>query len=300
MSHFNKTMLSRQEKKWILEQRITRLTDNQEVLIYPMGAERYLSLVLAGNKKERYNIKADIIGKHVLVIPGYGNSGFLFALAGAASVTIYDKDPVTIAWIKAFKKYYNYREFNEQGIPFPSIGELLTALTCWYPPLISLPHGQFKNGLLWIINPQALRRTYIFYMLSLVQKAIHTKTQDDFELNKNIYFYAGEINNIIRTQNKTIFDTAFVPYLLGVTNGIETPEEIVQFLIQLTQLVPKGSILVTPSQNAKESYVLGQRYFTTTGYANFNSIPKLQKYIKTEDKNWFKTQGLAVFNQFIK
>ena len=38
----NKTTLNRQEKKWIAEQRITRLSDQKEVLIYPMGAERYL------------------------------------------------------------------------------------------------------------------------------------------------------------------------------------------------------------------------------------------------------------------
>ena len=37
----SKTVLSHQEKKWILEQRLTRVSDNKEVLIYPMGAERY-------------------------------------------------------------------------------------------------------------------------------------------------------------------------------------------------------------------------------------------------------------------
>ncbi len=106
----HETILSKQEKKWISERRVTRLSDNKEVQIYPMGAERYLSSILFENKKGRYNIKADIEGKDVLVIPGYGNSGLLFAHAGAKSVTVYDKDPVTIAWVKAFKKYYHYRE----------------------------------------------------------------------------------------------------------------------------------------------------------------------------------------------
>src|SRR5580704_523236 len=104
----NDTILSQQEKKWILERRITRLSDNKEVQIYPMGAERYLSSVLFNlknavesatsgyctdslrdcddstaffrfkNQKNDYAISTDIEGKDVLVIPGYGNSGFLF------------------------------------------------------------------------------------------------------------------------------------------------------------------------------------------------------------------------------
>ena len=42
----HETILSKQEKKWISERRVTRLTDNKEVQIYPMGAEKYLSSVL--------------------------------------------------------------------------------------------------------------------------------------------------------------------------------------------------------------------------------------------------------------
>lgn len=45
------TILSKQEKTWILDRRITRLSDNKEVQIYPMGAERYLSSALAGSQK---------------------------------------------------------------------------------------------------------------------------------------------------------------------------------------------------------------------------------------------------------
>lgn len=167
----HETILSKQETKWISEQRVTRLSDNKEVQIYPMGAERYLSSMLFETKKSRYNIKADIEGKDVLVIPGYGNSGFLFAHAGAKSITVYDKDPVTIAWIKAFKKYYHYREPGA-GNQYPSIGEIITALTRWYPPLITLPFGRYRNILFWVVNPNLLRRVYIHYMLSLVRQAM--------------------------------------------------------------------------------------------------------------------------------
>lgn len=291
----HETILSKQEKNWILERRITRLFDNKEVQIYPMGAERYLSSTLFENKKERYNIRADIEGKNVLVIPGYGNSSFLFAQAGAKSITVYDKDPVTIAWMKAFKKYYHYKEYNNKGEPYPSIGELFTALTSWYPPLITLPSGKYSNILFWSINPNLLRRTYIHYMVHLVRHAIELKIADNFELDKNIQFNTGTIDNIVGKE-KPIFDTAFVPYLLGVKNGIEKEEEIVRFIEQLLEFVPQGHILVNPSRNTKEFYITGKRYFVTIAYENIQDIPKLKPYFYKEDRHWFRTQGLVAFS----
>lgn len=287
------TILSEQEKKWILDRRVTRVSDNKEVQIYPMGAERYLSSALFEKNKNQYDIRADIEGKDVLIIPGYGNSCFLFAQAGARSITVYDKDPVTIAWIKAFKKYFHYREQTDTK-SYPSIGELLTALTHWYPPFIALPSGKFINALFWAIHPNSLRRVYIHYMLSLVQQAIQAKSQDDFELDKTIQFHAATLNEILMSKGKQVFDTAFVPYLLGVENGIEKEKEIADFIKQLATLVPNGHILVTPSRDTKDFYMTGKRYFVTTKYKNLQTIPGLSSYAISEDKNWFRAQGLAV------
>lgn len=289
------TILSEQEKKWILDRRVTRLSDNKEVQIYPMGAERYLSSALSGNQKNRYDIRGDIEGKNVLVIPGYGNSSFLLAQAGAKSITAYDKDPVTIAWMKAFKKYYLYREYDNRGNQLPSIGELFDALTCWYPPLFTLPQGKFANFLFWIIHPNSLRRTYIHYMVTLIQRAIQSKTQSNFELDKNIQFHVGTVDKILMSDKKQIFDTAFVPYLLGVQNGIEKEKDIVGFIEQLIKVIPDGRILVSPSRDMKEHYIMGKSYFITTGYSEIQEIPELKTYAIGEDKYWFRTQGLAIF-----
>lgn len=290
------TILNEQEIKWLLDRRVTRLSDNKEVQIYPMGAERYLSSILFKNKKERYNIKADIEKKDVLVIPGFGNSAFLFAEAGAKSVTVYDKDPVTIAWVKAFKKYYHYREQGGGNDScYPSIGEILTALTLWYPPLLNLPFGKYKHILFWAVNPNLLRRIYIHYMLSLICQAVKSNIQDSFELDKNIQFHAGTVNEIQTNNEKAAFDTIFVPYLLGVRNGIENEKDIVDFMDQLIKFVPQGHILVNPSRNTKEFYITGKQYFITAGYANIQAIPGLSAYFLKEDKYWFHTQGLAVF-----
>ncbi|QMT60338.1 ABC transporter permease [Legionella sp. PC997] len=285
------TILTKQEKKWILERRITRIADNKEVQIYPMGAERYISSALAGNQKKRYDIRPHIEGKNVLVIPAYGTSSFLFAFAGAKSVTAYDKDPVTIAWMKAFKKYYLYREYDTQGNALPSVGELFDALTCWYPPLINLSQGKLVNFLFWIIQPNLLRRAYIHYMVVLVQRAVQSINQTNYELDKNIQFQVGTIDKI---QEQT-FDTAFVPYLLGVENGIEQEKDIVDFMRKIVKIVPDGFILVTPSRNTKEHYIIGRSYFLTTDYADIQAIPELKTYVIARDKYWFRTQGLAIF-----
>lgn len=290
MTSFTNTSLTKQEIQWIKEQRFTRLTDNQEALIYPMGAERYLSLVLFGNQKTAYNILNDIKDKEVLVIPGYGNTAFLFAQAGASSVVVYDKDPVTIAWVKAFKKYYHYRQYSAQGKPYPSVGELLAALTSWYPPLLPLPRGFVKNALSWVLLPKTLRRTYLFYLLALVAQAIESTSEECFELNKNIMFFDGELNQVKQT-----FHTVYVPYLLGVSNGIESEKAIVDFVKQALRLVPKGRLLITPCRNTKEFHLAGKRYFMTTGYASIKDIPDLSPYFVDEDPHWFTTQGLVVF-----
>lgn len=289
--HEDETILGKQEKQWIIEQRVIRLTDNKEVQIYPMGAERFLSSILFGEKNSCYDIRADIEGKNVLVIPGHGNSGFLFAQAGAKSVTVYDKDPVTIAWIKAFKKYYYYREQNDVK-RYPSIGELLSALTCWYPPLLELPFGKYIHMFFWLIQPNTLRRVYIHYALFLARQAIQSKTKEAYEFEKNLHFHSGTIETITREQ---LFDTAFVPYLLGVKNGIETEKEIIQFMRQLFALTPGGRILVNPSRNTKEFYCLGKRYLETIPFNSIQSIPALASHYLQEDKNWFRTQGLVIF-----
>jgi hypothetical protein len=69
-------------------------------------------------------------------------------------------------------------------------------------------------------------------MLSLVRRAIQAN-KEDFELDKDIKFYAGEVYQLIDHKEKQIFDTAFVPYLLGVQNGIESEKNIVDFMRQL-------------------------------------------------------------------
>ncbi|KTD75099.1 hypothetical protein [Legionella waltersii] len=288
-----KTILTKQEEAWVLSNKFTRATDEEEVLIYPMGAERYLLSQLLSKEEGRYPIIDDIKGKNVLVIPGYGNSAFLFADAGATSVTVYDKDPVTIAWVKAFKKFYHFRECST----YPSIGEVLTALSKWYPPLLTIPGSRLMNTILWGLNPKALRKRYLRYMLSLTQKAMQLNPKNDFELEYQIDFHSGELKHCLKNNTQSNFDTVYVPYLLGVTNGIERVYDITQFIHQIIEHMPSCRILITPSQKNKEFHIVGSSYFSTTEYNQFADIPGVDSLVVAEDSGWFKTQGMLVLGK---
>ncbi|HFL2714591.1 TPA: ABC transporter permease [Legionella pneumophila] len=285
----DETELTPQERKWILEKRVLRLTDNKEVQIYPMGAERYLFSMLSSNDNNRNFIKREITGKDILVIPGHGTSCFYFAYFGSKSVTVYDTDPVTIAWVKAFKKFYHYRGHDSQV--YPSVGDIIIALTRWYPPYLRLPVGNSVNYFYYLMNPNALRCIYIHYMLLLVQKAVQSEQSGEFELSARIHFHPAKLDSSDLSTN-TIYDTAFVPYLLG--GGIENQEEIIQFIKLIVQFVPKGHILITPSHNTKEYYYVGKRYFVTTGLKNIHDISGVSSYIVDEYDHWYRTQGLVV------
>jgi hypothetical protein len=131
-------------------------------------------------------------------------------------------------------------------------------------------------------------------MLLLVRQAIENDPKENFELDKNIVFYCGEIQQLLREHKNKFFDTVFVPYLLGVENGIEARQDIIHFVEQLIQVVPHGYILITPSRSNKEFRITGKRFFVTTGYASIQAIPELQKYIVREDPHWLETQGLVI------
>lgn len=280
--------LTAQEQEWILAKRITRITDNQEVLIYPMGAERYIQSQLQYPAHDRYPIYKDIVEKDVLIIPGYGNNAFIFAEAGAKSVSVYDKDPVTIAWLKAFKLYFHYKIDAHS----PSVGELLTALTKWYPPSLHIPTGRIKRTILWLIQPKALRRQYLLLIIKTVQQAIQENIDTTYELNQAIQFFVGELKNVTG-----IYDTVYVPYLLGVKNGIEKERDIVKFIKDICKTMHRGNILITPTRNTKEFHLTGNSYFSTTSYDSLSELPELKDLIKEEDPQWFKTQGMLVIKR---
>jgi hypothetical protein len=294
----NETTLSKKELSWLKNRRVTRLTDNKEVQIYPMGAERYLYSALNHEVRGRYIINSLIQNKNILVIPGFGNSGFLFANAGAQSVCVYDKDPVTIAWVKAFKKYYHYHE-TSNDYHYPTIGTLLDALTQWYPPLLKLPHRNALNLINKIINPNGLRRRYIHYLVYLVQQAILSNTNNCYELAKNITFNTGTIESVKQDLNAP-FDVAYVPYLLGIQNGIECEQEIIQFIKKIIELIPNGQIIITPSRNTKEFYLLGKQYLITRSINELALLDELSAFNFEEDTYWYRTQGLCVFSSKVK
>ncbi|VEB35962.1 ABC transporter permease [Legionella sainthelensi] len=114
---------------------------------------------------------------------------------------------------------------------------------------------------------------------------------------KKIQFHVGTVDEISIIQEKQSFHTVFIPYLLGVENGIENEKEIVQFLKKLIEIIPDGRIIVSPSKDVKDFHFFGKRYFVTTEYTNIYDIPGLKEYLLENDEHWFRSQGLAVFGQ---
>lgn len=277
--------LSGQEKEWLLARRVTRLTDNHEVQIYPMGAERYLAEMLSPEKNTAlHNLVQD---KSMLVIPGYGNNSFLFAKAGAKKVDVYDKDPVTIAWMKAFFLFYNWRWGAN-----PTIAELMQALTCWYPPrlkLATLVSWQIKLN--WLINPQNLRRHYLFLMLSIVQEALRQNILSDYAMPKKLHFHCGELTEI---DSSGAYELIYIPFLLGVRNGIEEKENIVRFIDRLLTTFPQARLLITPAVRKREFLLLGKNYFVTSGYDSLTAMTEIANRYRCVQYPWFRQQGLLI------
>ncbi len=311
-----KICLSEQEKKWLTSKRYKRLTDGQPILISPMGSERFLYSVLCGadqkisllNKfvyswlfglnKKRFNLKSYIIDKNVLVIPGYANNSFILAHSDAKSVTVFDKDPITIAWLKAIKKYYNYSQsFNSSATSYPSIGDILNALTAWYPPLIKLPKGNLLNLLLFFIYPNELRHRYLNYMVQLIADALQKNISDGFELDKKISFFVGDDSRLNDININSDIDTVYIPYLLGVENGISNKKNIINFIESIFAKFPNCNIFITPSRGIKQFSLVGHKYLVADNIKSLKDIDELKKYFIGEDNQWLRTQGLMRFKK---
>ncbi|OGV28318.1 MAG: hypothetical protein A3F18_03205 [Legionellales bacterium RIFCSPHIGHO2_12_FULL_37_14] len=284
--------LTEEEINWIQQGRLTRLTDNEPALIAPMGAERYLALQLFEDHAKRFALRKTIAGKNLVIVPGYANNAFLFAQAGAKSVTVYDKDPVTIAFIKAIKNYYYFQEAKK-----PNIGELVSALTDWYPPLLAAPKSKINNLPSLLFYPIGLRKKYFIYLLSLLKKAVLTKSPSQYMLNQDITCFKGEALKLLKANINC--DVLYIPYLLGVKHGIEAEGEIVKFITKFLHLNPKSQIIITPIKKAKEFGLVGKRYFNALPYNSLSQIPALKSYLQYEDNAWFGSQGLCVLGNDI-
>jgi hypothetical protein len=247
--------LTEEEKSWILKRNLTRM-DGEDVILRPWGAEQARRRSLFEDSPS--SIREYFNGKDVLVIPGYANNGFLLAeQGGASSVTVYDKDPVTIAWLKAIKQYYHWPLDNGR-----SIGEA------------------FVQG----------ANVSKDYFILAIQKAVQGADPERFAWDKSIEFYVGDVDRVLKDQNGRAFDTVFVPYLLGVNRGVENEADITYFVEQLIKIAPAGKMLVTPSGDRPYVYSYVPRGFF------IKDLPVLSRYFVGGAHQWHGSFGMAVFD----
>ncbi len=229
--------------------------DGSDVQIQPYSSELNLYARLQArhpdfknDEKIEQKLDLGIAGKNVLVIPGYSINGFILAEEGAKSVTVYDADPNTIAWLKAIKKFWHHREV-DSNLLMLSVGEAFMANT----DLNSTSKLSAKGRL-----PKALTTTG--YMVKLIKEAMEIYYSDPdknaksrtlpTELKSNITFRQGDIEKISRDLAvREPYDFVYVPWILGKDQDIRKEKRrTLRVLKQIRQVSsPNVRIMITPS-----------------------------------------------------
>jgi len=231
--------------------------DGGDVLLQPFSSELDLYARLqarhpdfVNDKKIKEKLDLEIKDKNVLVIPGYSINGFILAEEGAKSVTVYDADPNTIAWLKAIKKFWHHREL-KSGHVMLSVGEAFMANAD-----LNTTSKLSATGRL----PKALTTTG--YMVKLIKQAIDIYYSDpqkrsekgilSTELNRNITFRKGKVEKISRDLAlREPYDFVFIPWLLGEEQELRKEKSrVLRVLRQIRQVSsPDVRIMITPSDS---------------------------------------------------
>lgn len=228
------TELTVTERVWIRSRELKR-KDGGAVLIAPMGSEIDLveRLDLSGGglsfRGPLYDVISAVKDKDVWVIPGFSSNGFLMANAGARSVTVFDNDPVTIAWLKAVYKYFRYIPDGKKG----SIGEIFM-----HKPDMILEYGSD------LTRGQSIEE----YLISMIREAERKDDKGelsgrDLAFEKTMEFKVRDIKTLVAGSERT--DVIFCPWLLGLENGIKEPEEIQEIIEGLARRAT-NFVMITP------------------------------------------------------
>ncbi len=227
---FEPVVLTEEEIQLLKEEPRDRI-DGGEVLLLPRGAELELRKRLEGGYPNLPEFDLGIKNKDVLVVPGYSMNGFLLAEYGnTKSVTVYDLDPSTIAWLKAIKKYWNYKGSNSSD----TVGEIFM-----YPSLET--------------DNEMLIKAMYASMRQMIRKALSedfpTREKGAYEWDKNIAFEVADILDLdSQIGKRSSFDFVFIPWLFGQSRGIPvTPTDVFAVLEELKKISKNNArVMITP------------------------------------------------------
>lgn len=212
------------------------------VILLGFGHEKYLSLFfrrehIYDRSCYRSELSPELLnnyikGKRVLVVSGYGPNAFLFKMLGAKEVVGVDADPISIAWLKAIAKYFH----ND------NIGNIILS-TAEYPNStasseISRIYKDLEESIV-LATQQKVRTGSAGDPIEGVSftRAFLGVPEDNKECPSIRAALAG----------KGEFDFIYVPYLLGIENGISDRAAIVKAFMDFWSLAKPGArIMITP------------------------------------------------------
>lgn len=220
-------------------------------------------------------VENKIKNRNCLVVPSYATNAFMLKDAGAAKVVGVDADNVTIAWMKAINNYYDYdnlgETFLENEAPFDIDDKRKNA-----------DLNIKKNGFHDIEQ----------FMAFKLKEAIRTQ-QPQQQSSSDIEFVTANLG----TQNEEVsilkklekyknsFDFIYVPFLLGIKNGVEKVQEIQQSYEDLWELASKDAIIaITPFADTS--------YDFTRGFSNLDDLEELNDLLP---KDKFEIQNHDYF-----
>lgn len=123
------------------------------------------------------------------------------------------------------------------------------------------------------------------------------KISDRYELDKDIQFFVGDDIKLQENSINKNFDTIYIPYLLGIENGVSEKRSIINFIEAMFKVSPNSNVFVTPSRSIKQFNLVGHKYLLTNNSESLVDITGLEKYFHTEDKQWMRTQGFVWFKK---
>lgn len=180
-------------------------------------------------------LEENVVGKRVLVVPGYGTNAFMFGHLGAKEVVGVDSDPTTIAWLRGLAAFHDHNQIG--------------ALICGE---IDVPYGSKQK--LNHENRGSLPKLAIERMIEAAA------SKCDLSPREGISFVNGALGGELVLGSRAIpslraaigqdspgFDLVYVPYLLGISKGIMDPSVVDSAFRDLRSIAnPTARILIAP------------------------------------------------------
>lgn len=269
----------------ILNEKLDRL-DGGVVLFNSFGLEHELAMFFTGRYPGMNELAEEISdkyikGKRVLVVPGYGINPFLFKLIGAKEVVGVDADPVTVEWQNAMQKYFYSDELGRDfmaGAGYPNCDALIRLA---YKGIVE---SNFTSQIASRIRFNVLceQPSEPIEGVEIKQGILGEKSGIDAQSTEEIF-----------TKAEKNFDFIYVPYLLGIKNGVKTEKGVTEALNELYELGHDGSIVMIAPFSGSDPDII--RLFGTTSYdlKEVENLVQIDKF-KIENKFYFGDEEVVL------